>query len=51
MKKIPECAVCYMECDPEIHAATVRIHEWLKEKVSRAGDPILAGPKSKREKP
>ena len=29
------CKVCLMEHDSEIHDATLRLHEWLRERVKR----------------
>ena len=28
------CKVCLLEHDPEMHEATVRLHEWLRERVN-----------------
>jgi hypothetical protein len=30
-----DCAVCYSEHDDEIHEATLRIHSWLLDQVTR----------------
>jgi hypothetical protein len=30
------CKVCLMEHDSEIHDATVRLHEWLRERVKQS---------------
>jgi hypothetical protein len=30
------CKICLMEHDPEIHDATLRLHEWLREHVMRS---------------
>jgi hypothetical protein len=29
------CKICLVEHDEEIHAATLSLHEWLREKVVR----------------
>lgn len=29
-----DCKVCFMNCDPDIHAATVRVHKWFREFVT-----------------
>jgi hypothetical protein len=36
-----ECPVCYLPrpCDREIHAATLRVHAWLRRKIERALEP------------
>ena len=28
-----DCPVCLLPHDPEIHAATLRLHEWLRSRV------------------
>ena len=35
VKNEPECAVCYAAHDDEIHEATLRIHRWFYEQVTR----------------
>jgi hypothetical protein len=30
------CKVCLVEHDSEIHEATVRLHEWLRDRVKRS---------------
>ena len=35
------CKVCLVEHDEEIHAATLSLRQWLREKVIRALDPDL----------
>ncbi len=30
-----DCKTCLMEHDDEIHAATVSLHEWLRETINR----------------
>jgi hypothetical protein len=30
-----ECKVCLLEHDEEIHTATLRVREWLRERVTR----------------
>ena len=30
---IADCPVCLLPHDPEIHAATLRLHEWLRSRV------------------
>ena len=30
------CKTCLMEHDEEIHAATVSLHEWLRERVAQS---------------
>jgi hypothetical protein len=30
------CKVCLMEHDPEIHDATLRLHEWLRDRVKES---------------
>jgi hypothetical protein len=30
-----ECKICLVEHDEEIHSATLSVHEWLREKVTR----------------
>lgn len=30
-----DCKVCLVEHDEEIHEASVRLHEWLRYKVTR----------------
>ena len=32
------CKVCLMEHDPEIHDATLRLHEWLRERLKECID-------------
>ena len=37
-----QCKTCLTEHDTEIHEATVRLHEWLRELVERQlRDPIV----------
>jgi len=31
----PDCAVCYSTHDEEIHDATLRLHRWFLEQVTR----------------
>jgi hypothetical protein len=33
------CKVCLVEHDEEIHAATLSLRQWLREKVNRALQP------------
>ena len=33
------CKVCLVEHDEEIHAATLSLRQWLREKVNRALNP------------
>jgi len=32
------CKVCLVEHDAEIHDATLRLHEWLRERVKQSID-------------
>ena len=32
---IPDCKICLTEHDEEIHAATLRVHDWLRVQVTR----------------
>jgi len=31
----PECSICLQEHDDQIHAATLSIHQWWREQVTR----------------
>ena len=42
-----DCPVCLLPHDPEIHAATLRIHEWLKSQVLYVHVPQRKKPKAK----
>jgi len=35
-----ECAVCYSTHDDEIHEATLRIHRWFSDQVTRNLDDV-----------
>ena len=35
MKTKSDCAVCYSTHDDEIHDATLRLHRWFLEQVTR----------------
>jgi hypothetical protein len=37
------CKVCLLEHDEEIHAATLRLREWFREKVKRNLDDQQEG--------
>ena len=34
--QLKNCKVCLVEHDPEMHEATLRLHEWLRERVERS---------------
>jgi hypothetical protein len=36
------CKVCLVEHDSEIHDATLRLHEWLRERVKQSIEEPLA---------
>ena len=42
MKVEPDCPVCSVPCDSEIHAATERIHAAMRERIERYLEPIAA---------
>jgi hypothetical protein len=35
MQRKPDCRVCLMEHDDEIHAATLNVHDWFHELVTQ----------------
>ncbi len=37
---IPECKICLDTHDPEIHEATLRIHEWFREQIALITEPL-----------
>ena len=43
MKHPKECKVCYGICDPEIHEATIAVHEYLRKRVEYALMPVVIG--------
>ena len=46
----PDCPVCSVPCDPEIHAATERVHAALRQRIERYLEPVTAkAPKKLRE--
>jgi hypothetical protein len=42
MQKVKECGVCYLPkpCDQTIHASTVGVHAWLRQRLRRALQPL-----------
>ena len=34
--KAKNCKVCLLEHDPEIHDATLRLHQWMRERVKES---------------
>lgn len=38
--KVKDCPTCYGPCDPEIHAATARIHDWLHDRLMAILKPV-----------
>ncbi len=42
------CRICLVEHDPEIHDATLRVHNWFRDEVNRLLRPI-AVPESREE--
>jgi hypothetical protein len=37
-----DCPVCLVAHDPEIHEATLRVHQWLRDKVTKVRElPIV----------
>ena len=34
-----ECRVCLIEHDDEIHAATLSVHQWLRQRLRRVLEP------------
>jgi len=42
--QLKNCKVCLAEHDPEIHDATLRLHEWLRQRVKQSiEEPAPAG--------
>ena len=39
-----DCAVCYGKHDGEVHAATIRVHQWLRLRLQRALQPLPPRP-------
>jgi len=52
---IQDCKVCLVQHDEEIHAATKRVHAWLRAQVAvglhEAPDDLLAGSERELEMP
>jgi hypothetical protein len=40
---IPDCPVCLIPCDPDIHEATLDVHAWFRELVTIAPEPVKPG--------
>jgi len=34
-KRTRDCKVCYVQHDDEIHEATLRVHQWLSQELTR----------------
>jgi hypothetical protein len=49
---LKDCAVCFLPCDPAIHAATVRVHDWLRSELKRKLEAVpVFVPKGKKFPP
>ena len=35
VKQVPDCRVCFAPHNDEIHEATVRVHRWFQQQVTK----------------